>query len=214
MSRTYPIGTADVPLVIAVDNQGPIAGLTVTAKIIRHTDEAIWDWSDNTFKASGVVQPTETLPASPSQSGLYVATWDISGISVDTEVSIIYQSTATEVFIEEESIHLVPAASVSASLTTMFLEAVIDKTMKTLTVLFGLSDDSGLVVSTAAVITISDELGNVLFSSSTTSSTGIHRKVFPQAQLIPNRILTAAVDFTVGVSTVSRIQALKVLGAA
>lgn len=214
MSRTYSIGVASVPLAIAVDDQGPVSGLTITAKVVRLSDEALFDFNDSTFKTSGIAQPTETLPESSAQAGLYVGTWDTSGISTDTEVSVLYESTATQVFIEEESIHLAPAPTVSAALTTMFLEAVIDKTQRTMTVVYGLSDDNGLVNSSSAVLTITDEVGTVLFSATTSSGSGLHRKVFPNVSVIPNRIMTVTADFTVGILTISRVQALKILGTA
>lgn len=215
MSRAYPTGTPSVPFVLAVDKRGPVAGLTVTAKILR-SDGSQWDFSDNSFKAPGsVVTPTVTLVESAVQSGLYEGTWDTSGIGVNTEAVIIYQSTAGEPFIEDDQVIFTNQASV-ISVSSAFIEPVMDKTQKTLTVVFGLKDSTvGLLATTAATIKIKDELGNVILEKATTSTNGVHRAIFPGvAQIAPNRVYLFSIDFTIGLSTFSTADAMKVIGVA
>ncbi len=69
-----------VPLNIAVDDSGGVAGLTITAQIRDAGDSSSYfDFSDSTFKTSGWVMKTATL--TEYGSGFYGTTLDISSIT-------------------------------------------------------------------------------------------------------------------------------------
>lgn len=210
--RHYAVGTAAVPLILTVNDDGAVSGLTIKALILRISDGAEWDFSDNMFKIPGfVVTPQLTLVESPTQPGVYLETWNTVSIAGPTETVVIYECTATEFFIQDDPVTFQDASLVG--LVTSFAEAVIDKTQRVMTILLGLkSTTAGLIPTTAATVTVKDEFGNTLFSANTTSITGIHRAQFPNVDIAPNRVLTLYVSFTFGLSTFSTIEAIKVLG--
>lgn len=210
--RHYAVGTAAVPLILAVNDDGAVSGLTVKARILRVSDGAEWDWSDNMFKAPGfVVTPQLTLVESPTQLGLYFGTWNTASIVGPTEAVVIYESTVTEFFIQDDPVTFQDAALVG--LVSSFIEPVLDKTQRVLTILLGLkSTTTGLIPTTAATITVKDELGNTLFAKNTISTNGIHRAQFPNVDIVPNRVLIFDITFTFGLSTFSTTDAVKVIG--
>jgi len=211
-ARTYPIGTTMVPLVLVVNQVGPVSGLTIIARIYRPQDDTQWDFHDNTFKApASVITPSISMPEASFQPGLYLANWDTSNISGKTEVDIVYTSVFAPDFVEDDQVLFLAPGTISTQ--DLFVEPVVDTTQNTLTCVFGLRDSTqGLINSQAATIQILDELGNVVLSSNTTSTNGIHRVVFPNVKLVPNRIFLASIVFTVGLNTVPTLQAMRFLG--
>lgn len=213
--RTYPVGTTQVPFVLAVDKKGPVSGLTVNARILRPSDGFEWDFSDDSFKAPGsVVTPQLTLTESVTQPGLYLGVWDVSSIVLPTEAAIIYQSTAAEIFIEDDQV-IFQSGSSTVSVTDSFVEPVIDATQRTLTLVYGLRDsNSGILPTSGATVTVKDELGNTLLTQASTSASGIYRSIFPNVQIAPNRVVIVEVVYTLGLGTFITVEALKVLGKA
>lgn len=210
--RHYPLGTGAVPLILTVNSEGPVAGLTVKARILRISDGAEWDFSDNMFKIPvSVVTPQLTLTESPTQSGVYLGTWATASIVGPTETVVIYESTSIETFIQDDPVTFQDASLVG--LVTSFIEPVLDKTQRVLTVVLGLkSTTTGLIPTTAATVTVKDELGNTLFATDTVSTNGIHRAQFPNVDIVPNRVLIFDITFTFGLSTFSTTDAVKVIG--
>jgi hypothetical protein len=209
--RTYPVGQAQVPFNIAVNKDGPVTGLTVKAKVLRPIDGAQWDFDDDTFKSpGGVVTPQLTLTESTEQPGLYVGPWNTVSVISDTDAIVIYESTATELFIQDDPVSF--QTGVFATVKT-FIEPVIDKTQRTMTFVFGLRNSTqGIIPTTAAEIVIKDELGTVLFTKNTTSVNGIHRAIFPNVDIVPNRVLLIEVEFTFGLSVFNTVDTIKVIG--
>jgi hypothetical protein len=123
---------------------------------------------------------------------------------------VVYESTAGEIFIQDDPVSF---QSTDASAVKTFVEPVIDKTQRTMTVVFGLlSSANTLIATTGAAVTIKDELGATLFATATVSANGIHRAIFPNVDLVPNRVLIVAIVFTLGVNTYSTTDAIKVIG--
>jgi hypothetical protein len=205
------VGQAEVPLNIVVNKDGPVTGLTITAKIFRPSDGAQWDFSDDTFKApGGVVTPTMTLPESVDQAGLYVGPWNTVSVIADTDAIVIYQSSATEIFIQDDPVSF--QTGVFATVKT-FVEPVIDATQRTMTIVLGLRNSTqGIIPTTAAVVVLKDELGNTIATANTTSVTGIHRAQFPNIDLIPNRVYLIYSTFTFGLTVYNTVDAIKALG--
>lgn len=213
MSRSYPVGTTQVPFVLAVDHGGPVTGLTVKARILRPTDGFEWDFSDNTFKTPGsVVTPQFTLTESPTQPGLYLGVWNTTSIGLPVEADIIYQSTTIQSFIEDDQV-VFSSQALSISIVDAFAEAVIDATQKTLTIVYGLKDvNTGVLATPACDIAVKDELENVLLTQHTVSTSGIHRAVFPNVKIAPNRVYILTMAFTFGLGTFNAAQPIKILG--
>lgn len=209
--RTYPVGQAQVPFDIVVNKDGPVAGLTIKAKIFRPIDGAQWDFSDDTFKSPGaVVTPQFTLTESVDQPGLYLGPWNTVSVIADTDAVVIYQSTITAIFIQDDPVSF--QTGVFATVKT-FIEPVIDVTQRTMTIVCGLRNSTqGLIPTTAAAVTLKDELGNTIATANTTSTDGIHRAQFPNIDLIPNRVYLVYTTFTYGLSSFNTIDAIKVLG--
>jgi L-lactate utilization protein LutB len=123
---------------------------------------------------------------------------------------VVYESTAGEIFIQDDPVSF---QSTDASAVKTFVEPVIDKTQRTMTVVFGLlSSANTLIATTGAAVTVKDELGNVLMATTTVSASGVHRAVFPNVNLVPNRVLIIAIVFTIGVNTYNTTDAFKVIG--
>lgn len=212
MSRSYPVGTAEVPLVLTVNDNGPVTGLSIVARIVAPWTGNAFDFSDNTFKPVGsVVTPTIGLTESASSPGVYFALWNTLSIVSDAEAVVLYESTGVTAFVQDEQVLF---QSPLFTQVTPFIEPVLDATQRTLTVLTGLrSSDGGLIATTQADLQIKDELGAVLFSKTTTSTNGIHRAVFPNVTIVPNRILLVEIAFTFGASVFNAVDTIKVLGA-
>jgi hypothetical protein len=209
--RTYPVGALAVPFIVAVNDDGPVAGLTVMAKILRPSDGAQWDFDDDTFKTPGaVVTPQDTLVESTEQAGLYLGSWNTSSIISDMDTVIVYESTATAIFIADDPVSF--QTGVFATVKT-FIEPVIDVTQRTMTIVCGLRNSAqAIILTTAAVVVLKDELGNTIATANTTSTNGIHRAQFPNIDLIPNRVLLVYTTFTFGLSTFDTVDAIKVIG--
>jgi hypothetical protein len=94
-----------------------------------------------------------------------------------------------------------------------FIEPVIDATQRTMTIVCGLRNSAqAIILTTAAVVVLKDELGNTIATANTTSTNGIHRAQFPNIDLIPNRVLLVYTTFTFGLSTFDTVDAIKVIG--
>lgn len=201
-----------MPLILAVTSDGAVPGLTVNARILRVSDGAEWDFSDNTFKAPFLVAtPQVLLIESPTQPGLYLGLWNTTSVTGPTEAVVIYECTAIEFFIQDDPVTFQDTAMVG--IVDSFIEPVLDKTQRVLTIVLGLkSTTTGLIPTTAATVTVKDELGNTLFSTNTTSVNGIHRAQFPNVDIIPNRVLLFDMTFTFGLSTFITTDAVKVIG--
>lgn len=214
--RTFPVGQSSVPLIVTVNNNGPVTGLTVTARVLVPGTNLEFDFNDNTFKTIGsAVQPTLTLTeiVSPISGGVYVGIWDTTSIVADTETLVLYESTGAATFIADDPVDFQTAGAGTTTIINGFIEAAFDKTNRTLTLVGGVKNaESGLIASSAAVFTVKDELGNTVFVANTTSVTGVHRAVIPNVSIVPNRVLVVEADFTVGPSTVSTIDTLAVIG--
>lgn len=212
--RTYPAGVTYVPLIVAVNDDGPVSGLTVKAKILRPLDSAQWDFSDDMFKIPGaVVTPQLTLTESAEQAGLYVGPWNTASILVVTDAVVIYESTSLAFFIADDPVSILTNAA-GGSAVRPFIEPVIDVTQRLMTILFGLrSSLSDIIATTSAAVTLKDELGNTIAVANTTSTNGIHRAHFPNLSLVPNRVLLVYITFTFGMSTLDTVDAIRVIGA-
>jgi len=212
--RTYPVGTTSVPLIVTLNNGGPVTGETVKARIIVPWLGLGFDFSDDTFKLIGlVVTPELTLTEALTPGGVYFGLWNTSSIVADAETIVLYEATGTNAFIADDPVSFQTAGSSTASIINSFVQAVFDATNRTLTVVGGIKNaESGLILSTSATFTVKDELGQTLFAGSTVSTTGIHRHVFPNVSLPPNRILLVHADFFAPPSTFSTVEPLTVLG--
>lgn len=213
--RTYPVGTAQVPLVMTVNQSGPVTGLTITARIIVPWVGLGFDFADNSFKPVGsLVQPTVILAAATTP-GVYYALWNTSGIIADAETIVVYEC-ASPAFIQDDPVSFQTSLTGGGGqIVNAFVEAMFDSVQNTLTIVGGIKNgESGLIASTDGIITVKDELNNLLLSQTTTSLTGFHRAVFPNPKIPPNRILFIFADFTVGASTFSTVETLAVLGKA
>ena len=214
--RTFPVGKASVPLILTVNNNGPVTGLSPFARILVPALSLEFDFGDNTFKAAGTAG-TPTIPLaelpSPSPGGVYFASWITSSIVADTDTLVIYESTSGTIFIADDPVDFQTAGAGTTTIINGFLEAAFDKTNRTLTLVGGVKNaESGLIASSAAVFTVKDELGNVLFVANTVSTTGIHRAVIPNVTITPNRVLIVEADFTAGASVISTVETLAVIG--
>lgn len=214
--RTYPVGTTQVPLILTIDREGPVSGLTITARIIVPWTNYAFDFSDNTFKPYGsVVTPTVTLTEWGGYPAIYFYLWDSSSIVTDSDVMVLYECVGTAPFIYDDPISFQTAGSGTTSIINGFCQAVFDLTNRTLTIVAGVKNaESGLLPSTSATFTIKDELGQVEFSGTSTSTTGIHRKIFPNVNLVPNRIYLVDAVFVVGASTFNIVEPITTLGVA
>lgn len=211
MSRTFPVGTEQVALVLTVNDEGPVAGLTPTARILAPLTGFGFDFDDDTFKAIGsIVTPTVTL-APTTTSGVYAAVWNTENVQADADVVVVYEHGAPSPFIEDEQIVF---ESNQTDFVSSFVEAAFDATNRTLTVVTGIKNAfAGILAPSAVTITIKDELDNTLFAKSLSSATGVHRAVFPSvSNLVPNRVLLIYLVFTVGASTYSTVETITVLG--
>jgi hypothetical protein len=209
--RTYPVGQAKVPLIVTVNDNGPVTGLSIVARIFRPSDGAQWDFDDDTFKSPGsVVTPDLALVESGDQPGLYLESWNTTSVIGDTDTVVVYESTATAIFIQDDPVSF--QTGVFATVKT-FIEPVVDKTQRTMTIVFGLRNSTqAIIATTSADVTVKDELGTVLFTATTTSANGIHRAIFPNVDIVPNRVLLIEIEFTFGLSTFNTIDAIKVIG--
>ncbi len=130
-------------------------------------------------------------------------------------MAVIYESTAASPFIVDELISFQTAGAGGGAGNLSVVEAVFDRTNRTLTVVSFLQDTQGqVIVSTDMDLTIKDELGQNLFAKALTSTDGIFRAIFPNVSIIPNRILLADMEFTVGPNTIPTTRPLTVLGTA
>jgi hypothetical protein len=209
--RTYPVGTPLVTLSVAVNSAGPVTGLAVTARVLDPINATEFDFSTNTFVPNGTaVTPTIPLTESPVQIGVYFGPMVTAGIVAEVQTVVVYQAVAVFPFISEDMLDFYEPR---LDFLTAFVEAVFDKTNNTLTVLGGVKNgQSVLQITTAGVITITDELETVLFSKATTSATGIHRAVFPNVSITPNRALLVKASFTIGALTINTINTLAIIG--
>jgi len=214
--RTYPVGTNQVPLILTIDREGPVSGRVVTARIIIPWTNQAFDFSDNTFKAFGaVVTPTVTMTEWSSYPAIYFYLWNCSTIVADADVMVLYESVGSTPFIQDDPVSFQTAGTGTTTIVNGFSEAVFDQTNRTLTIVAGVKNaESGLLLSTSATFTIKDELGQVQFSGTSTSTTGIHRKIFPNVNLVPNRIYLVDATFTVGASSFNVIEPITTLGRA
>jgi hypothetical protein len=212
--RTYPVGTSSTPLIVTLNNGGPVTGETVKARIIVPWLGLGFDFSDDTFKLIGlVVTPELTLTEALTPGGVYFGLWNTSGIVADADTIVIYQSVGPNDFIADDPVTFYTAGAASTAIINAFVQAVFDATNRTLTVVGGIKNaESGLIVSTSATFTVKNELDQVLFSGGTTSTTGIHRHIFPNVSLPPNRILLIHADFVAPPSTFSTVEPITVLG--
>jgi hypothetical protein len=213
--RVYPVGTSQVPLVVTVDDDGPVSGVPITAKIIAPWAGTQFDFSDNVFKAvASVVQPTVVMTESLDHPGVYFSLWNTSNIVSEADVVAIYEATGTNSFIEDESFTFTTPGDAD-TIASSFSETVYDAATKTLTVIAGIKNAAaGILPSTQAAMTIKDELGQTLLAKTTTSTNGLHRAVFPNVTFNPNRILLLFITFTVGAGTFDTVEPITVLGMA
>lgn len=214
--RRYPVGTASVPLILTIDREGPVSSLSITARIVVPWSNIAFDFSDNTFKPFGsVVTPTVTLTEYTNVPGVYFALWNSSTIVSDSDVLVIYESVGSAPFIYDDQVSFHTAGVGTTSIVAGFSQAVFDQTNRTLTIVSGVKNaESGLLNSTSATFTVKDELGQVQFSGSSTSTTGLHRKIFPNVNLVPNRIYLVDASFVVGPDTFNVVEPITTLGSA
>lgn len=214
--RRYPVGTTSVPLLLTIDREGPVSGLAITARIIVPWSNQAFDFSDNTFKAFGaVVTPTVTLTEYANVPGVYFALWDSSVIVSDSDALVIYESIGSAAFIYDDQVSFHTAGVGTTSIVNGFSQAVFDQTNRTLTIVSGVKNaESGLLLSPTATFTIKDELGQIQFSGTSTSTTGLHRKIFPNVNLVPNRIYLVDASFVVGPDTFNVLEPITTLGSA
>jgi hypothetical protein len=214
--RTYPVGTSQVPLILTIDREGPVSGLVVTARIIVPWTNYAFDFSDNTFKPFGsVVTPTVTLTEWGSYPAIYFYLWNSTSIVTDSDVIVIYESVGSAPFIYDDPISFQTAGAGTTTIINGFSQAVFDQTNRTLTIVAGVKNAvSGLLPATSATFTVKDELGRIQFSGTSTSTTGLHRKIFPNVNLVPNRIYLVDAVFVVGASSFNVIEPITTLGSA
>lgn len=213
--RTFAVGTTSVPLIVTLNSAGPVTGETVKARIIVPWLGLGFDFSDDTFKLIGlVVTPELTLTEALTPGGVYFGLWNTSTIVLDADVIVLYQAIGTNAFIADDPVSFQTAGTGSTTIVNAFVQAVFDATNNTLTIVGGIKNaESGLIVSTSATFTVKNELGQTLFAGNTTSVTGIHRHIFPNVSLPPNRILLIHADFVAPPSTFSTVEPITVLGA-
>lgn len=213
--RTYPVGQTSVPLIVTLNDTGPVSGVTVKARALVPWAGLEFDFNDNSFKAAGsAVTPQATLTESVYTPGLYFATWNTTSVVADADVVLIYEGSGLATFIMDDPVSFQTAGTGTTSIVNGFVQAVFDRTNRTLTVVGGVKNaESGLLASTSANFEIRDELDQVLMAATTTSTTGVHRNVFPNVSIAPNRILLVHASFTLGPSTYDVVEPLTVLGA-
>lgn len=212
MSRVFPIGKNDVPLLVTVNNAGPVGGLTVTAKIFRPDTGDRFDFNDNTFKVTPATPSLTLIEQTPNFPGVYTSIWDASVLTVETDTVVVYESTVGTLFISDDQVSF---QTVSGAADTVHdnIEAAFDRTNKTLTILAFLQGSTGTVLTATALdFTVKDELGQTVLAKVLTSTNGIFRGVFPNVSLPPNRILLTEMTFTVGSNTFDAAKPLTVIG--
>lgn len=212
--RIFQTGVSSVPLILTLNNNGPVTGSTVNATIIVPWNGLEFDFNDNTFKTAGTaLSPIQAMTESTQQAGVYFFLWNTTSIVADTDVIVVYQSVSPQ-FVQDDPVSFqTSAAGGGSSIVDAFISPVFDEKNGTLTILGGIKNgESGLIVSTSATINVSDELGNLIISQSTTSTNGFHRAVFNNVQIPPNRVLIVEADFDVGASTFSTVETITVLG--
>lgn len=212
--RTYPVGTSSVPLIVAINDNGPVSGVTLKARVIVPWSALEFDFNDNSFKAVGTaVTPQVTLTESVTSPGVYFALWNTTSVVADADVIVLYEATGLATFILDDPVSFQTAGTGTTSIVSGFIQAVFDRSNRTLTVVGGVKNaESGLLASTAANLLVKDELDQTLMAATTTSTTGLHRHVFPNVSIAPNRILLVHASFTVGPSTYDTVEPLTVLG--
>lgn len=110
----YPIGDKAVPIDLTINNTaGGDPGEIASIQIRRVSDDYYLDFYDQTFKLSGHIQISETVPPKGS-SGRYLYTWDSSiAITQPTTVLVEYLASGPDTFgIDNDTIVFTNSATI------------------------------------------------------------------------------------------------------